>query len=146
MKHKPNFGHKAVAASLVAVVGATAISAAITFSSLTTSSAATIAVVAEAAGAAQDARTLKIAEQLTGGARDNVLAQYGFKSINELNEKVETRRAETRQQVDAVTLARSSVHFSFAFFIAAVVALAFLSTRAAALLFKSAIPRKSTAA
>lgn len=92
MKQKLILGQKAIGAALVVAAGATVISSAIAFTSFATSSAATLAVVGEAANSSQDMRTLQIVERLTGDEREHVLTQYGFHSITELSQKIEKRR------------------------------------------------------
>ncbi|AME28629.1 hypothetical protein [Burkholderia sp. PAMC 26561] len=146
MKQKLIFGQKAIGAALVVAAGATAIGSAIALTSLATSSAATLAIVGEAANAAKDMRTLQIVERLTGDEQETVLTQYGFRSINELNQKMEKRRIAFQQQRENVVRAQSASRSSFAFLVAALVALSLLSTRAAGLLFKNANTRRSLAA
>lgn len=138
MKQKRIFGQKAIGAALVVVAGATAVGSAIAFTSLATSSAATLAIVGEAANAAKDMRTLQIVERLTGDEQETVLTQYGFRSITELNQNMEKRRIAFQQQRENVVRAQSASRSSFAFLVAALVALSLLSARAATLLFKNA--------
>lgn len=142
MKRKLILGQKAIGAALVVVAGATVISSAIAFTSFATSSAATLAVVGLAANSAQDMRTLQIVERFTGDERETVLSQYGFHSITEQNQKIEKRRIAFQQQRENVVRAHSASQSSLAFFVAALVALSLLSSRAAYLLFKNADTRR----
>ncbi|CAN7786220.1 hypothetical protein LJR034_008676 [Caballeronia sp. LjRoot34] len=142
MKQKLILGQKAIGAALVVAAGATVISSAIAFTSFATSSAATLAVVGEAANSSQDMRTLQIVERLTGDEREHVLTQYGFHSITELSQKIEKRRIAFQQQRENVVRAQSASQLSLAFFVAALVALSLLSSSAANLLFKNANTRR----
>lgn len=146
MKQKLIFGQKAIGAALVVVAGATVISSAIAFTSFASSSAATLAIVGEAANSSQDMRTLQIVQRLTGDEREAVLAQYGFQSLAELNQKLEKRRIAFQQQRENVVRAQSASQSSLIFFVAALVALSFLSARAATLLFKNANTRRAVPA
>ncbi|KQR77017.1 hypothetical protein ASG35_12125 [Burkholderia sp. Leaf177] len=143
MKQKLIFGQKAIGAALVVVAGATVISSAIAFTSFASSSAATLAIVGEAANSSQDMRTLQIVQRLTGDEREAVLAQYGFQSLAELNQKLEKRRITFQQQRENVVRAQSASQSSLIFFVAALIALSFLSARAATLLFKNANTRRA---
>ncbi|WP_438396981.1 hypothetical protein [Caballeronia sp. DA-9] len=146
MKQKLIFGQKAIGAALVVVAGATVISSAIAFTSFASSSAATLAIVGGAANSSQDMRTLQIVQRLTGDEREAVLAQYGFQSLAELNQKLEKRRIAFQQQRENVVRAQSASQSSLIFFVAALVALSFLSARAATLLFKNANTRRAVPA
>ena len=146
MKQKLIFGQKAIGAALVVVAGATVISSAIAFTSFASSSAATLAVVGEAANSSQDMRTLQIAQRLTGDEREAVLAHYGFHSITELSQKIEKQRIAFQKQREDVVRAQSASQLGLAFLVAALIALSLLSTRAASLLFKNANTRRSLTA